>query len=432
MKAAMLAIGSEITGGYIINSNAAYVSSKLKRINIETIAQIAIPDDNQNIVAELNRLMPKVDILIVSGGLGPTTDDLTRDAIAEAFDIEYAIDEELLKKLVERYEKLNMKMPVNNEVQFSYPKENGIIIPNDVGVALGFMITKFEGKLIAVLPGVPRELYPMFDGPVLSEISKRFEIKEKIFQRILKCFGAYESIIDDKIKHLCAPDKDPQGGIQSKDAIIILRFKTEDADEDRAKMKLSETVKEIRKILGPIVFGEGNDELNNVVVQLLADSGLKVGVAESCTAGLVTNYLGRIPGVSSYLKESVIAYSNEAKIERLGVSEELFSTHGSVSSEVAVEMARGLLKTSNNVDVAVSVTGVAGPGGATEAKPVGLVYIAIALKNKKGEVEREVVRKYQLRGEREIIQNRAALCALNLLRLFLIDRLDVPDLGSTP
>ncbi len=432
MKAALLTIGSEITAGHIVNSNAAYLSKKLALIDVETVFQLAIPDDLALIVSELKRLLAEVEVLIITGGLGPTADDLTRDAVAQACEVEYAIDKDKLEKFNRRYQETGVKMPVNNDVQFSYPKNDGIAIPNEVGVALGFMITKFENKLIAVLPGVPRELKPMFENFVIPEIAKRFEIKEKIYERTLKCFGAYESIIDEKIRHICDPKRDPQGGIQASDAIITIRFKTKDASEQAALERLAQASAEVKKILGPIVFAESDDELYEVVVRLLADGGRRVGVAESCTAGLVTHYLGKVPGVSTYLKESIIAYSNESKMARLAVPEQLFIEHGAVSPEVARAMTEGLLKTCPNVDVAVSTTGIAGPGGATLTKPVGLVYIAVAEKNLAGKIEKSVVRKFNLRGDRAMIQNRAALCALNLLRLFLLDRLDVPDLGTAP
>ncbi len=428
MNAALLAIGTEITKGYIVNSNASFLSSRLDKLNIETSYQVAIPDDIDSIILECRKLLEVADILIITGGLGPTTDDLTRDAIAKAFDIEFTVSQTHLQDFISRLEKSQIAMPVNNEVQFQYPINYGIAVENHVGVALGFMITKFAGKLIVVLPGVPREMIPMFKASVEPEILRRFDIKERIFTCVLKCFGAYESVIDEKIKHLCAPEKDPKGGIQTKDSVVIVRFWTNDVDENQAKARLNKVVDETKRILGPLVFGFENDELNSVVAELLAESGLRIGCAESCTAGLLTHYLSQIPGISSYLKQSVISYSNEAKHERLGVSEVLFEQHGAVSAEAAFAMAQGLINTSTNIDLAISITGIAGPGGATEEKPVGLVYIAIASRHTP---ELRIVRKYNLRGERNMIQQHAALCALNLLRLFLIDRLDAPELGTT-
>ncbi|MCD4657756.1 MAG: nicotinamide-nucleotide amidohydrolase family protein, partial [Planctomycetes bacterium] len=381
-----------------------------------------------SIVHECRKFLGIADILIITGGLGPTTDDLTREAIAKAFDIEFTISQTHLQDFTKRLETNQIAQPVNNEVQFQYPKSKGIAIENHVGVALGFMITKFAGKLIVVLPGVPREMMPMFKASVEPEILRRFDIKERIYTCVLKCFGAYESVIDEKIKHLCAPEKDPKGGIQTHDSVVTVRFWTNDTDENRAKIRLNAVVDESKKILGPLVFGFGNDELNTVVAELLAESGLRIGCAESCTAGLLTHYLSQIPGISSYLKQSVISYSNEAKHERLGVSEVLFEQHGAVSAEAAFAMAQGLINTSTNIDLAISITGIAGPGGATEEKPVGLVYIAIASRHTR---ELRIVRKYNRRGERNMIQQHAALCALNLLRLFLIDRLDAPELGTT-
>ena len=428
MKVAILSIGTEITKGYIVNSNAAYLSARLNKLSVETVYQVAIPDDLDSIIDECQELIEISDILIITGGLGPTTDDLTREAVAKAFDIEFTVSVPHLQDFINRLEKSQITLPVNNEVQFQYPKTDGIAIDNNVGVALGFLITKFTGKLIVVLPGVPREMKPMFEASVEPEIRKRFDIKERIFTCTLKCFGAYESIIDEKIKHLCAPEKDPQGGIQTKDSVVIVRCWTEDSDEYKAKSRLDAVVAEAKMILGPLVFGFENDELNTVVAQLLAESGLRIGCAESCTAGLLTHYLSQVPGISSYLKQSVIAYSNEAKSERLGVPEMLFEQHGAVSPEVAYEMAKGLINTSSNIDLAIAITGIAGPGGATPDKPIGLVYIAIASRLNP---ELIIIRKYNLRGERSMIQQRAALCSLNLLRLFLIDQLDAPQLGTT-
>ncbi len=429
MKAAHLAIGTEITKGYILNSNASYISTRLNKLNIETNYQVAIPDDIDSIIHECHELLEASDILIITGGLGPTTDDLTRDAIAKAFDIEFTISQSHLRNFIDRLEKNQIALPVNNEVQFQYPKNDGIAIDNNVGVALGFMITKYSGKLIVVLPGVPREMMQMFEATVEPEISKRFDIKERIHTRTLKCFGAYESVIDEKIKHICTPEKDPKGGIQTKDSVVIVRFWTSDTDENKAKSRLNKVVDETKKILGTLVFGFENDELNTVVAQLLAESGLRIGCAESCTAGLITHYISQVPGISTYLKQSVIAYSNEAKEERLGVPKKYFELYGAVSPEVAYAMAQGLINTSTNIDLAISITGIAGPGGATPEKPVGLVYIAIASKQVP---ELKIIRKYNLRGERSMIQQRAALCALNLLRLYLIDRLDAKELGTIP
>ncbi|MCD4656457.1 MAG: hypothetical protein K8S87_02820, partial [Planctomycetes bacterium] len=285
MNAALLAIGTEITKGYIVNSNASFLSSRLDKLNIETSYQVAIPDDIDSIILECRKLLEVADILIITGGLGPTTDDLTRDAIAKAFDIEFTVSQTHLQDFISRLEKSQIAMPVNNEVQFQYPINYGIAVENHVGVALGFMITKFAGKLIVVLPGVPREMIPMFKASVEPEILRRFDIKERIFTCVLKCFGAYESVIDEKIKHLCAPEKDPKGGIQTKDSVVIVRFWTNDVDENQAKARLNKVVDETKRILGPLVFGFENDELNSVVAELLAESGLRIGCAESCTAG---------------------------------------------------------------------------------------------------------------------------------------------------
>jgi len=410
MKAEILSIGTELLHGRIVDTNAAYLAEKLNENGFDLQSHLAVGDSRDLLLWALTVAAERSDLIVITGGLGPTRDDITRQTIAEFCGVPLELHEPSLAHIRELFARRRIHMPDNNKIQAMIPK-GATVIPNPNGTAAGFAIANGRTEMIS-MPGVPSEMKAMFEGWVLPHLAERTGRKGVKITRLLNAYGISESLVDEKIHHLMAPDRNPNVGTMVHDGIISVRINAAGDTPAEAAKRLDATEAEIRGILGDVIFGTDSEDVEHAVARLLKERGLKVAVAESCTGGLVAHKLTNVPGISEFFLEGVVAYSNAAKTRLLGVPEALFSTVGAVSAEAASAMADGVRQRSGS-DVAVGVTGIAGPTGGTPQKPVGLVFIAVSTRRA------TEAKEFRFAGPRTMIKDRSAKAALNMLRLAL-------------
>lgn len=410
MKAEILAVGTELLLGDILNTNAQYLSRELASLGIGVYHQSVVGDNDIRLKKELSEAFSRSDMVITTGGLGPTKDDLTKETGAEYFHKKLVLDEESLKKVRKYFGDENKAVNGGNEKQAYFP-EGSTILPNNHGTAPGCIIEE-KGKILVVLPGPPREVKPMFEDYVVPYLKK---YQTTVFvSRVLRVFGIGEGFMAEKIGSIIDNQSNPTVAPYAKEGEVILRITASAKTEEEANNLIEPTINKIKAILGDNVYGEGeNITLEDVVCKLLLEKKLTISTAESCTGGMLAARLINYPGISQSFMEGAITYSNEAKMKRLGVKEETLKNFSAVSEETAKEMAEGIAKTSGT-DIGLSTTGIAGPDGGTPTKPVGLVYIGLYIK---GNV---IVTHINRKGDRQTIRNRAAMTALDLLRRELI------------
>ncbi|MFW6049864.1 MAG: competence/damage-inducible protein A [Myxococcota bacterium] len=405
MKAAVLSIGTELTRGELVNGNAAWLGDRLTSVGFDVIEHRTVGDDLERIAGALRRLAAEVRVLVASGGLGPTTDDLTTRAVASCLGVALRRDEPTLQRLRAKWAAMGLDMPASNEKQADFP-EGAEILPNPVGTAPGFTVA-IGGARMFFLPGVPREMRHLFDESVVPSVAPLVE--RTTHQIHIRTFGMTESQVGDLLADL----DDPEAGIligyrasfPEIEVKVLARADTEVEAEDRARR----VAEEVRRRLGDTAYGERDDTFPAAVGRALRDRGLTVALAESCTGGLVGSMLTSVAGSSDYVLMDAVTYANSAKSKMLGVSQDLLRAHGAVSAEVAEAMAEGALRMSG-ADLAVSITGIAGPGGGSEGKPVGTVWFGLARKG-----EPTVTKLRTLRGDRERIRVLSAYVALKLV-----------------
>jgi nicotinamide-nucleotide amidase len=406
--------GDELTLGRVANTNAAWLSRRLTDLGFDVARHVTIPDHFQPLIDEIRAAARAADLVILSGGLGPTVDDLTREAVAKAAGKKLFRSAKALAGIRRFFAKRKRPMAPNNERQADLPQGAEIVL-NPVGTAPGFSL-KIARAVVVALPGVPVELRAMFDGGVAALIAKRFTRRPVVAVAELETIGLAESQVDQYLSTIASPSGNPRLSLMVRDGIVTARFLARGKSRAEAKRALDATVKRARGVLGTALFGYGGTDISDAVVAMLRELRMTLSVAESCTGGLIGHLLTKIPGVSAVLVEDVVTYANESKVKRLGVSRSLLAKHGAVSAEVCGAMAEGSAR-SSGADASLSVTGIAGPGGGTAAKPVGLVYTAVHL------MGRTTVADLRLSGDRHAIQARAARLALEHLRQRLIDLL---------
>lgn len=407
----VVTIGDELLRGEIIDSNKAFLSERLLRLDLETARHVSVPDGPGAIEEALEEAARRARVVLVSGGLGPTRDDITAEAAARAFGRKLVRDPESLEQIRSFFRSVGREMSENNAKQADFP-EGAEVLPNPLGTAPGFAV-EAQGALLFFLPGVPRELYRMVDEEVLPRISSRLDRRGVVRATLLRTFGMGESALDRSLDDLARGAADVSLGFRTQFPDNLVRVVARGENPEEAREKLEAVVAEIRRRLGAIVLGEGERGLQEIVAELLAEWKKTVAVAESCTGGLLAAALTEIPGSSTYFLEGIVAYSNAAKVRELGVSPELLERHGAVSEEAALEMARGA-RARAGAELAVAVTGVAGPGGGTEEKPVGTVVIAL------DDAEGAVARRYQLMRDRARNRELAVHIALDWIRRRLL------------
>ena len=408
MRAEIIATGTELLSG-TVDTNSIFISEELMLLGIETAFKTVVGDNGKDMEEALRIARGRVDVVIVSGGLGPTEDDVTREAISAVLGKKLVPDEEALKSIRAFFISRGREYIPANDKQALVP-EGGILLPNPVGVAPGFLIESGACSL-AVLPGVPREMKAMFSGELRPRLAGRFGGDMVIRRRIIRTCGTFESAINRTLEDLLKRGR-PLIGLSAKETGVDIRIIARAKGADQVEMLIRETEAEIRSRLGNLIYGVDGTEMEDAVGDLLKVCGLKIAVAESCTAGLISRRLTNVAGSSAYFDRGAITYSNGAKHEMLGIPPELIDRFGAVSAEVAAAMAKGILSAAH-VDLGIAATGIAGPEGGSDTKPVGLVYVAVATRQ---DVKTE---EHRLLGGREQIRLRASQMALDMVRKHL-------------
>lgn len=412
MRAEIISVGTELLLGEIVDTNAAFLGRRLAELGVDVYYRQTVGDNQVRLVAAFELALSRADLVLVSGGLGPTMDDITREALAEVLGDRLCLDEGALRQLEAHFTRLGRPMTDNNRRQ-AYRPSNADFITNRRGTAPG-ILAHHQGRTIICMPGVPRELETMFEGEVIPRLqgNSNGEKNRVIKSRTLLLTGlgesAAENAIADIIKEQTNPTIAPYAGLGE----VRLRLTATAAGAEEALALIHPLEARLRERLGDVIYGVDGDTLEGVVAEKLTNRGLILAVAESCTGGLVSHRLTNIPGSSVFFRQGMIVYSNEAKKELLDVPDEVLEEFGAVSSQVAEAMARGV-RLAGDADLGLAITGIAGPGGATPTKPVGLVYLALAYD---GDC---LVEKHTFSGQREEVKYRASQAALNILRLHL-------------
>jgi nicotinamide-nucleotide amidase len=408
-KASIISIGNEILSGQIVDINASYLSGELFSIGIPVVSFYTIGDDVDLIVRTLNFAGDDADVVLMTGGLGPTDDDLTRQAFAKFLSVGLELQDELLEEIRSFFVGRNLRMPEKTKIQAYIPVGAKSLL-NKLGTARGIMARK-KGKLFVAMPGVPVEMNQMFEESVLPKL-KKLAVGQAVVMRKLKCFGTGESRISELLGPIMQRGRNPLINCTSEYGIITLSIIATAKDKDKAQRMVEKDELLLTELLGELIYGRGEQTLAEVVGEKLAQQGKTIAVAESCTGGCLAKLLTDIAGASRYFTYGLVTYSNNAKIGELDVEPDLIKKYGSVSEQVAKAMAEGARKKAGT-DFAIGITGIAGPSGGSGQKPVGLVYISID--SDTGCQTRRI----DISGDRDFIRLRAAQIALNMLRLKL-------------
>ena len=410
MAAEVICVGTELLLGDILNSNSQYLAKELAALGVPHFYQTVVGDNIDRVHQAIEIGATRSSILIFTGGLGPTPDDLTTESIASYFNTPLVEHPEVITDIERKYAQRGREMATSNRKQSLQP-QGAAILPNPLGTAPGMIWQPRAGLTIFTFPGVPREMYRMWRDTASPFLKTQGYGQNPIYSRSLRFFGVAESTLAEKVNHLF-DSNNPTVAPYAGKGEVRLRISARAANETAAKSLIEPIAREIQQIAGDNYFGSDDDTLASVVGQLLMARGQTLAVAESCTGGGLGQMLTDTPGSSSYFMGGIISYANRIKIDLLGVNAEDLARAGAVSETVAMQMAVGV-KAKLGTDWGVSITGVAGPGGGTEAKPVGLVYIGIARPD--GEVEGI---KYQLgsQQERGLIRQMSASQTLDLLR----------------
>ena len=400
-------MGTELLLGQIVDTNSATIAKAVSTLGINIFRKTTVGDNLPRIKKALGEALSRAELVIISGGLGPTEDDVTKQAVSEFFGKKLSPEKSILEKIQEKF--THRQVSWNAILKQSMVPASAKTISNPVGTAPGIIIEE-RGKTVILLPGVPEELKAMIPQ-VMEYLSGKIESNLVIKSRTLKVCGIGESRVNEKIAPLMSQTNPTVALLAKKGEVhirITARFSPGEVDR-----KIENTEKIIREKLGDYIFGTDEDTLEKVVGELLIKKKITLSVAESCSGGLVCERLTNIPGISAVFLCGLVAYSNRAKTELLNISPQLIKEKGAVSSEVAKKMAKGIRDITGS-DVSIGITGIAGPGGGTPEKPVGLVYIALDAK------ERSICNRYFFSGKREVIKWKTSQEALDLLRRYLL------------
>jgi len=412
MNAHIITVGDEILIGQTMNTNAAYIGMQLTDIHVNVVKTSVIGDIEKDIIDEFRRCFELNDIVIVTGGLGPTHDDLTRGCVVKFFNTTLVTDEEVLDDIKAIFKRRGWELTPVNEDQANVPKI-AEIIRNTLGTAPGYWIEK-DNKFFVVMPGVPYEMKNMMEKFVIPRLKTIIGTPARIQKRmVLQTTGIAESILFEKLGNLDEILSGAKLAFLPSPFGVKLRITVEAPDETEASNMLLEIEQKIRGKAGRFVFTKGEESIEEVVARLLKERGYTISVAESCTGGHITNLLTNISGSSVYLERGIISYSNAAKVELLKVNEDTISEYGAVSQEVAIQMAKGI-RSISGTDIGLAVTGIMGPTGAVQGKPIGLVYIGICDGNFC------TSKKYLFGEDRLLNKQRTAQAALELVRRMLL------------
>ncbi len=409
MTVELISVGTEILLGDILNTNAQYLSKALAALGADVMHQSTVGDNEERLLSEINADLARSDCLILTGGLGPTPDDITKEVASKAFGLELIMDEDILAEIESYFQSKNLTMPPTNSKQALVPK-GARVLPNKNGTAPGFIMEK-EGKTIIILPGPPKEMRPMFEEYVSPYIKSKTGCV--IISRNVRTFGIGESAMSERVAHLL-DSKNPTVAPYAKSGEAMLRITAKAENDDQAEKIIAPVLREIRSLLGEYIYGIDTDSIEETLVALLKEKGLTVAFAESCTGGLCGKRITDISGASEVFHCGVVSYANEIKHKILGVQSETLEKHTAVSESTAKEMAEGVRHLSGS-DYGVSITGYAGPGNEDE---VGLIFIGVS--SAKGTTVKRLFTAHRGKSCRDYNRHVAASNAFNELRMRII------------
>lgn len=411
MKACILAIGSEMLTPFRVDTNSLFITERLNAIGYDVRLKAVVADDVDELAQVVRAAMVWADVLMVTGGLGPTEDDITRDAVARALGVPLEIDEAIVDRIRDRFTRRGLAMPEINRRQAMVPR-GAVVLDNPNGTAPGLWIERGRTAL-ALLPGPPREMKPMLEGIVRDRLAPKSGTAG-LFRRVLKITGRAESDVDAQVQPVYAKWTSQPVPISTTILAVLgqieLHLTAQAASVEAADAALDAAVLELQAVLGPTIYSTDGRSLEAVVGDLLREHKLTIAVAESCTGGLLASRLTDVPGSSAYVELGVVCYSNRSKTDLAGVSSTLIAEHGAVSEQVARAMAEGI-RGRAVTNIGIGVTGIAGPGGGSPEKPVGTVVVAVIVD------EEARVRTFQFFGGRDMVKFQAAQAALNMTRL---------------
>jgi len=406
MIAELIAIGDEIITGHVLDRNTAYIAPRLADIGIETVYKSSVGDDLKRMEEAIHLGLRRADLIITTGGLGPTDDDITKRAIVRVFKRNLVFHEEVLEDLKKRFAARGIEMPAINQNQALLP-QGATFLPNKTGSAVGIVIEE-NNKIFISLPGVPREAQNITDGELIPFLKSKIK-NQVIVSHKIRTTGIFESSLAEIVSPgIKLPDGVRFAYLPSYSGVDLRMIATGET-EAAAREKIEAMASKIREAALKYIYAEGDATLEETIGKLLLEKGQQVAVAESCTAGLLAGKITEVPGSSGWFERGVVTYSNRSKTELLGVPEATLEKYGAVSAETAEAMAVGILRNSG-ADYGIAITGIAGPDGGTEEKPVGTVYIAVAT------AEKVVSKLFRLTTDREINRLRSVYAALEMLR----------------
>ncbi len=413
MNVEIIAVGTELLLGQIVNTNAQFLARELASLGMGVYYHTVVGDNLNRLVSTFLQAWQRSEVVILTGGLGPTTDDLTREGVASALGRPLCFQEDVWQQIVAHMQRTKRPIPENNRRQAMVP-EGAIVLPNPRGTAPGLAI-RDAARLAVLLPGPPREMQPMFVDHVRPLLLQMIG-HGVILSRSLRVIGIGESALEEQLADLIATQSNPTIALYASLGELQIRITAKAEDEAAANLLIAPVETAIRQRIKTAIYGIDNETLPGVLGQLLKERGYQLAVAESCTGGLLGSMITDVSGSSDYFASGFITYSNEAKQKMLGVSEAIIKEQGAVSAACAKAMATGARQKSG-ADVAIAITGIAGPTGGSPEKPVGTVYVAISAP------EGDLVEELALRGERSAIRARSAKMAVNLARLLLLGEL---------
>ncbi len=411
MRACILAIGSEMLTPFRVDTNSLFITERLNAIGYDIRLKAVVGDDVDELAEVLRAAGVWADLIVITGGLGPTEDDVTRDAVARVYDMPLEVDEAIVDRIRDRFARRGMTMPDINRRQAMVPR-GAVVLENPNGTAPGLWIERGRTAIV-LLPGPPREMKPMLEGVVRDRLAPRSGTAG-LFRRVLKITGRAESDVDAQAQPTYAKWTSNPVPISTTILAVLgqieLHLTAQAASPDAAHAALDAAVLEMQHVLGPSVYSTDGRSLEGVVGDLLRQHALTIAVAESCTGGLLASRLTDVPGSSDYVERGVVCYSNRSKTELAGVPAALIAEHGAVSEPVATALAEGI-RSRAGTNIGIGITGIAGPGGGTPEKPVGTVSVAVIVDDETR------VRTFQFIGGRDMVKFQAAQAALNMTRL---------------
>ena len=414
-RAFILAVGSELLTPHRIDTNSLAITERLNEIGFAVVGKAAVGDSSPELAALLRYALEHANLVVLTGGLGPTEDDITREVAAQVLGLTLAEDERIASIIQRRFESRGLRMPAINRRQAMVPA-GATVLDNAHGTAPGLLIPRVGG-FVLLLPGPPREMQPMLDVVVRDRLAAHTSGR-RLYRRVLRIAGRPESHVDEVTQPIYSRWTDEPEPIETTILAaageIQLHISMFSASSAAATERLQRAVEDLTQALGASVYAVDDRRMEEVVGTLLRSRGLRIAVAESCSGGLFASRLTDVPGSSDYVECGLVTYSNAAKVKFAGVQQPVIDEHGAVSEPVAEALAQGV-KRAANVDIGVGITGIAGPGGGSERKPVGTVVIAVAAQNK------SVVRTFRFPGDREQIKFQSTQAAFDMVRRLLID-----------